>query len=140
MKILLINPPIREWSKPNIVPLGLAYIASTLRDAGHTVELLDINAHRYTKEEVEEKIKSNNYDVAGIGAIVTVYKYVKWLIEVLKKHHPDRKVMVGGSVGSSIPHIILGKNNADIIMTRIRIGEITCIKNSIGNIRNPNIL
>ena len=57
MKIMLINPPSREWSRPNIVPLGLGYIASVLRDSGHEVELMDINAHRWSREEAEEHIK-----------------------------------------------------------------------------------
>jgi hypothetical protein len=76
MKILLINPPIREWARPNILPLGLAYIASVLRDAGHKVEILDINGFRLSPVETEEKIKHADFDVAGIGAIVTVYRYV----------------------------------------------------------------
>jgi len=52
MNILIINPPIREWAKPNCVPLGLGYIASTLRMAGHSIDVLDINAYRYSKERV----------------------------------------------------------------------------------------
>ena len=83
MKMLLINPPIREWAKPNILPLGLGYIASALRNSGHQVEVLDINAYRLSPEEVEDKIRVAKFDLVGIGAIVTVYKYVKWLIVIL---------------------------------------------------------
>ena len=39
MKVLLINPPIREWSKPNVFPLGLGYIASVLKESGYRVGL-----------------------------------------------------------------------------------------------------
>jgi anaerobic magnesium-protoporphyrin IX monomethyl ester cyclase len=115
LKVLLINPPIREWSKPNVFPLGLGYLASVLRQAGHQVEVLDINAHRFTPAEVEEKIKSLDFDVVGIGAIVTVYRYVKWLIAIIKKHQPSKKIIIGGSVGGSIPHIILHRTKADIV-------------------------
>ncbi len=114
MKVLLINPPIREWARPNVLPLGLAYLASVLRDESHEVEVLDMNAYRWTPEVVEKKIRDADFDVAGIGAIVTVYKYVKWLVGVLKKHHPAKKVVVGGSVGTSIPHILLDKTETDI--------------------------
>jgi len=117
MKILLINPPIREWSKPNLLPLGLGYIAAVLHRGGHEVEVMDINAYRWSPEEVENRIKKADFDIAGIGAIVTVYKYVKWLISLLKKYHPAKKVIVGGSVGSSIPKIILEKTGADIVCT-----------------------
>lgn len=115
MKILLINPPIREWAKPNVFPTGLGYIASVLLREGHGVEVMDINAHRWNKAEVEEKIKNYVFDAAGIGGIVTTYGYVKWLASILKKYHPDKKIIVGGSVASSIPDIMLGKNPVDII-------------------------
>ncbi|MFH0771197.1 MAG: radical SAM protein [Candidatus Omnitrophota bacterium] len=115
MKVLLINPPIREWAKPNVFPVGLGYIAAVLLRDGHQVEVLDINACRFSKEEVEERIRRADFDVAGIGGIVTVYRYVKWLIESLKKYHPDKKIIIGGSVGSSIPRIMLEKNPADIV-------------------------
>lgn len=133
MKTMLINPPIREWSKPNIVPLGLGYIASVLQNSGYDVEVFDINAHRWPKEEVEEKIKNAEFDVVGIGAIVTVYRYVKWLIAIIKKYHPTKKIVIGGSVGTSIPHIILEKTGADIIC--IGEGEDTVVEliNAIEN-------
>jgi hypothetical protein len=79
VKILLINPPIREWSKPNVFPLGLGYIASILLQDRHEVQVLDINAYRWDREEVEEKVKRASFDVVGIGGIVTTYQYVKWL-------------------------------------------------------------
>jgi radical SAM superfamily enzyme YgiQ (UPF0313 family) len=125
MKVLLINPPIRVWSKPNAVPMGLGCIASVLRNAGHEVELLDINAYRWAPEEVEKKIQEADYDIAGIGAIVTVYKYAKWLIKLLKKYHPTKKIMIGGSVGTSIPEIMLKNNAADIVC--IGEGELTVV-------------
>jgi radical SAM superfamily enzyme YgiQ (UPF0313 family) len=115
MKILLINPPIREWAKPNVFPVGLGYIASALRKEGFEVEVFDINAFRWNKTELEGKIKNADFDVAGIGAIVTVYRYVKWLIQIIKKYHPDKKIVAGGSVGTSIPHIILGKTEVEIV-------------------------
>ena len=123
MKILLINPPIREWSKPNVFPHGLAYIASVLLKDNHSIEILDINGYRWSKEEVEERIKESDFDVVGIGGIVTIYKYVKWLVSIIKKYHPDKKIIIGGSVGSSIPEIMLKKNPVDIIC--VGEGEIT---------------
>jgi len=123
MKVLLVNPPIREWAKPNVLPLGLGYIASVLRDKGHEVDMMDINAYRWDISEVEDRVKNAEFDVVGIGAIVTVYKYVKWLAGISKKYHPDRKIVIGGSVGTSIPRIILEKTEADIVC--IGEGELT---------------
>lgn len=115
MKILLINPPIREWSKPNVFPLGLGYIAAVLVKNGYKVEVLDINAFRLSKEEVVAKIKTMDFDVVGIGGIITTYKYIKWLAATLKKYHSDKKLIIGGSVGSSIPKIMLERNPIDVV-------------------------
>src|SRR3989338_7730828 len=46
LKVLLINPPIREWSYPNIMPIGHGYVASVAAMDGHRVDVLDINAMR----------------------------------------------------------------------------------------------
>lgn len=115
MKILIINPPIREWSKPNVFPLGLGYVAAVLLKDGHKVEVMDINGYRWNPQEVEEKIKKADFDAVGIGGLVTIYKYVKWLVAMLKKYHPDKKIIVGGSVGTSIPRITLEKNPVDVV-------------------------
>lgn len=126
MKMLILNPPIREWAKPNVFPLGLGYIASVLKEDGFYVEVLDINACRWSKNEVEDKIANAEFDVAGIGAIVTVYSYVKWLTGIIKKYHPGKKIVIGGSVGTSIPEIILTKTSADIVC--IGEGEVTVVE------------
>lgn len=115
MKILLVNPPIREWAKPNVFPLGLGYIAAVLLQEGHDVEVLDINGYRWSKTEVEKQIKKAKFDVAGIGGIITTYKYIKWLVGVVRKYHPDKPIVIGGSVGSSIPRIMLEKNPVDVV-------------------------
>ena len=43
MKVLLIQPPIRDFYRTSIrtQPLGLAYLAASLRECGHEVEILD---------------------------------------------------------------------------------------------------
>lgn len=115
MKILLINPPVREWAKPNVFPLGLGYIAAILLRNNHQVKILDINAFRWDKNEVENRIKDSEFDVVGIGGIITTYKYVKWLIGIIKKYHPDKKIILGGSIGTSIPQLMLERNPVDVI-------------------------
>jgi anaerobic magnesium-protoporphyrin IX monomethyl ester cyclase len=123
VKILLINPPIREWAKPNCIPLGLGYVAAVAQKAGHDVEVMDINAFRWSQEEVEEKIKKADFDLAGTGGIVTIYRYIKWLVSILKKYHPGKKVIVGGSVSSSIPDILMERTLTDIAC--VGEGEVT---------------
>ena len=126
MKILLINPPIREWAVPNCVPLGLAYIASVLRERGHEIEVLDINAFRYTKEEVEDRLKDMQYDLVGMGGLITTAKYIKWLSETIKLIRPEVKIILGGAVSTSAPEIML--NNTKVDIACIGEGEITAVE------------
>lgn len=114
MKMLLINPPIREWAKPNCIPVGLGYIAAVLQQEGHDVEVMDINAFRWNIEEVERRIKEAEFDLAGIGGMVTIYRYIKWLVSTLKKYHPEKKIIVGGSAATSVPRTLLERTATDI--------------------------
>lgn len=115
MKILFINPIIRRKDDPRHIPLGLAILAAVARQNGHEAQVLDINAHRYTQEEVKKNLRNLKYDVVGIGGIVSVYREVKWIAEFLKAIHPAVPIIVGGSVGSSIPELILEKTKADVV-------------------------
>ncbi len=123
MKILLVNPPIREWAKPNCFPSGLGYLSSVLLDAGYEVEILDINGYRYSRQEVEAMIEASDADVFGVGGLITVYGYIKWLTQVIKRYHPDKTVIGGGSSATSIPRTFLECTKADIVV--IGEGELT---------------
>src|SRR2546425_11327971 len=46
LRVLFINAPIREWSYPNILPIGHAYVGAVAAMDGHTVDVLDLNAER----------------------------------------------------------------------------------------------
>ena len=50
MKVLLIQPPIRDFYQTAIrtQPLGLAYLAAVLKAHGHSVEILDCQTHKKT--------------------------------------------------------------------------------------------
>lgn len=115
MKVLFINPIIRRRDDPRHIPHGIAVLASLARSCGHEVEVLDINAHRYPPEKVKGILKDSKCDVVGIGGIISVYREVKWMVEYLKTIKPEVPVIVGGSVGSSIPEMILTKTRADLV-------------------------
>lgn len=137
MKILLINPPIHGSKNPSF-PLGLAYIARVLRDKCYDISVLDINAHRWSQDEVKKKISSTNFDVVGITALITEYKYVKWLTKTIKEENPLSKVILGGGLASAVPEIVLKRTNTDIAV--IGEGEVTTreVINSLEDNKNLN--
>ncbi len=104
--------------RPNIekllFPIGFGYIATAIERAGFQFELLDLDVLRLTDEQIEEKIKNTDFDVVAMGCIVTGYKYVKRLAELIKKHNPNATIIAGNSVADSVPETLMAKTKVDI--------------------------
>lgn len=114
MKIFLINPIIRPESPPAYFPLGLGYVANVLQADGHQVRVLDINAHRWLPQEVEERIHSSIFDLVGISGLITEYRQIEWLSKLLKEHHRCCPIVLGGGLASSMPEIVLDRAGIDV--------------------------
>ena len=103
MKVLLIHPLYSDVINYNAedfsseFPLGLAYIASSLQEKGHEVEVLDIQRHQMTKHQVQSEIKARRgkVDLIGIGALTLRYNYVRGLAECIKDEM-DVPIVLGG--------------------------------------------
>lgn len=117
MKLLLLNPPIREWSLPNVYPSGLGYLAAVIgeRNPDWDIEVYDINALRPSREELERAIAASDADVFGIGGLVTIYRIIKDLIQTVRRLHPDKTIIAGGSCATSVPHVMMDKTAVDIL-------------------------
>lgn len=123
MKILLINPPVQVNTDPEIPSLGISCIANGLKKNGHTVEVLDIDGHRYSKGEVTGFIKNSDADIIGIGGLATVYSYLHWLIPEIKRIKPRIEIVLGGAIASSLRERCFERLNIDYEV--IGEGEIT---------------
>lgn len=101
MKVLLINPSagyIHEYP-----PLGLLYIASVLRDAGHEVNFFDEGARSKKNLSLFDYALQFNPDVCGIAVYTTnVFETFK-KISLLKKHIPTCTMIVGGPHATILP-------------------------------------
>src|SRR5258708_33500361 len=84
LRLLMINPPIREWSYPNIMPIGQGYVGSVARMDGHHLDVLDLNALRkepvkgdpqvfskWVEAQVIKRLEERKPEVIGIGGIIT---------------------------------------------------------------------
>jgi hypothetical protein len=78
-----------------------------IKEAGWDFDLLDIGLYDYDDGEVENYLASNRYDVVLTGSIVTHYKWMKWLTHTIRRHQPEATIVVGNSVGGSIPELFL---------------------------------
>jgi radical SAM superfamily enzyme YgiQ (UPF0313 family) len=116
MKILIINPPIRLTDKPRHIPHGLAILANVIRkNLGITPEFVDINAYRYSNEEVESILRSIKFDVVLIGGLIPVYKRIVLYADIIKEINPDAVIIAGGSAAMSVPKLLLQNSKVDIV-------------------------
>lgn len=99
MKILLINPTIRERCPPYDFPVGLGIIAAIMEREGHNLCIYDENALRPSSQDMCRDLrKIKNVDIIGIGGLITTYRYLKQLIPGLREIFPNSTIVLGGGV------------------------------------------
>lgn len=116
MKILLII--YNNDSFIHFFPLGSAYIASALRDAGHKVEVYNQDVHHYPESHLTDYLSNNKFDVVGLGIIAGYYQYKK-LLEISEAINsvPNRPFYIlGGHGPTPEPEYFLKKTKADAIV------------------------
>jgi len=126
---LLIKAPYLEVYKgldevaTNQAPLGLAYIAAVLREANHSVILLDSENMDMTYEDVGILIKKENPDIVGITCATVNFGNAVRLAKVAKQS-ADPLVILGGIHATALPDDVL-KDHTEIDLVVIGEGEIT---------------
>jgi anaerobic magnesium-protoporphyrin IX monomethyl ester cyclase len=116
MKILVVNPCLRPTSPHRYIPVGLGYVATAIKEAGYKFDLLDVDINTLSDQQVEAHIIGHKYDVVLVGSIVTHYKWIKNFVTMVRRHQKDCKIIVGNSVGSSIPEVILHYTPVDVVV------------------------
>ncbi|MCK4819003.1 cobalamin-dependent protein, partial [bacterium] len=114
MNIALVHPCIRPYLDKAYFPIGLSYIATALQRAGYDFDIIDIEAHRHSNEELQELLGKKVYDVIAFGTLVSGYKYAKKLAAIARKTNPSATIIAGNSVASSIPEHLLTHTDVDI--------------------------
>lgn len=114
MNIALVNINIRPYLDKAYFPIGLAYIATAMKRAGYACDIIDIEANRYTDEELEGLLARKAYDVVGFGTLVSGYRYAKTVATLARRTNPSAVIIAGNSVASSIPEHLLKNTEVDI--------------------------
>jgi radical SAM superfamily enzyme YgiQ (UPF0313 family) len=98
MRVLLINPfyPISETPSP---PLGLAYLASALSEAGVEVRILDFVVFPYSQSMLQSLIEDFNPQVVGITAVSMTFDNAIGVLKDVKHIDPGILTVMGG------PHV-----------------------------------
>ncbi len=108
-------------------PMGLAYIASALRNAGHNVMIYNQDQFHYPESHLVDYLTNNHFDVVGLGVVGGYYQYQKLLkISEAIGSVPNRPLYIlGGHGPAPEPEYFLKKTNADVIV--IGEGDMTIV-------------
>ncbi len=125
MKVLLIaydNDSYIHW-----FPIGLAYIASALRDAGHDVEIYNQDAYHWPEEHLTNYLNKNRYDVIGIGVVAGYYQFRKLvnISQAIDAAENKPFYIIGGHGPSPEPGYFLKKTKANAVV--LGEGEVTVV-------------
>jgi len=123
MNIALINICLRPYMDKAYYPIGLSYVATALKRAGYHFDIIDIDANRYSDQEIEALLSSKRYDVIAFGTLVSGYKFAKHIAAIARRTNPESIIIAGNSVASSISGHLLNNTEANIAVKGE--GEIT---------------
>ena len=95
MRILLVNPyyPISETPSP---PLGLAFLAAVLEEAGVEVKILDLVVFPYSKEMLQSVLDDFSPHMVGITCVTMTFDHAIQVIKDAKSIEPHILTVMGG--------------------------------------------
>ena len=114
MKITLLNPRLKTWSPNVYVPLGLAYVGAALEQAGHAVEIIDLNTHRVNDRRLRQIVSGS--DIVGITGMITEYHAVIRLVGVVRSVNSRARIILGGPLATALPEKLLTESGADFLV------------------------
>lgn len=121
MKILLINPPkfgvSKDFSSSIYPPLGLLYMASVLRNAGHTVKVIDAFVlfikDNYNLRKFVSEVQDFEPDVIGVSCFTSNIGGATKMLDAAKNAYPDAITLIGGPHITAVPNYLINVSSAD---------------------------
>ena len=101
MRIALVHPRVLDGRAETDEHLGLAYLAASLREAGHSVAVVDATLQDLSDQEVTRSLLAFAPELVGVSI-----SYQRWVrealntIEHIRATLPDTHIVVGGQFPS----------------------------------------
>jgi len=98
-----------------LIPLGPAYIAASLKEAGFDVKIVDltfIDKRALNINEVKKAILRQDPDVVGLSALTWTISTAYEIANALKEEEPDLPIVAGGPHVSALPERTLKECSA----------------------------
>lgn len=92
--ILLVFPRFK-YPSPD-PPLGVAYLAACLREAGHGVEVFDATFTRRPLEALARMLQERRWGMVAVSALTSMTRDAAAVARVVKEVSPETVVVLGG--------------------------------------------
>ncbi|MFC1514816.1 B12-binding domain-containing radical SAM protein [Candidatus Omnitrophota bacterium] len=136
MKVLLIQPNSNPFLVGSI-PLGLLYLASSLRNAGgHTIMIVDTRRCHWSDQDLHRQIKEFSPEVVGISGLSIQAKEIHRLALLVKGADLDCKVVIGGAYASASPEFIINDPHVDFVVVGEGERAVCSLVDSLANDKN----
>ncbi|MHC9543659.1 MAG: radical SAM protein [Vulcanimicrobiota bacterium] len=123
-KILLCSPLSEDLRKEFnnykgifFPPMGLLLVAQTLKNIGYEIIIFDGNYDEHYKEKINEYAKKNKKEILFLGLYLSFLQIKEGIqiIEAVKKHCNDIKIVVGGPFSSVFPKVVINSGLVDVL-------------------------
>ncbi|NLP05699.1 B12-binding domain-containing radical SAM protein [Candidatus Fermentibacteria bacterium] len=116
MRVCLVYPSYGSGRRSRYFPFGLAYVAASLRDAGHEVFVVDMEGNDLDPDRAVEAVCSLRPDMVGFGGMVTRFRFVREMGRELRKRLPGAFLIAGNSGATTIPGIYIESCGLDAVV------------------------
>lgn len=123
MRVTLVYPSYGTEQHSLYFPFGLAYVASSLLNAGHEVTVVDMEGDRLSVSEAVRRTVDSSPGVVAFGGMVTRFRYVKELAGLIGGEMPGVFMVAGNSGATTVPEIYLKSCGLDCVV--LGEGEVT---------------
>ena len=114
-RVLLAVPPMGASSVPP--QLGVAYLATALRRAGHRVGLIHADRTAMTEAAFVERVLADRPDVLGLTVVTMAYNAVRRACAALRARGFGGAVILGGPHATALPELCLRETGAAAVVT-----------------------
>jgi radical SAM superfamily enzyme YgiQ (UPF0313 family) len=130
-RVMFITPPRGLWKdkvqRPWIStqPLGVAYIAASLRQAGFSVKIIDGYSFGISGDEIRQRLDAFRPQVVGISALTPQWPDAERVADIVKSVNDEILTVVGGPHVTALPAETAAHPHVDVAVTDE--GELTMV-------------
>ncbi|OGW13571.1 MAG: hypothetical protein A3G93_10425 [Nitrospinae bacterium RIFCSPLOWO2_12_FULL_45_22] len=116
MDILLLRPPYQERSRVIAYPLGIAYLASFLKEQGHSVTVLDLAIEMDWETTLKNVLGQKTYGLVGISCMSIQFPGAAITARAIRQLYPHLPITFGGVHPTAAPEETIKQPFVDYVI------------------------